>query len=425
MHLAPSRKFKTATVKVFVRADLAAATATEVALLPFVLRHGTRRLPSMRAVNRALETLYGTRLAIDVLKLGEQQVIALRLDLLGDAYLPADQGVLTPGLELLADLLLDPRREDDGAGLPADAAAQEQEKLRRFLEGLVDDKATWAAERCVQLMCADEPYGVSEYGRLDDVALADGARLEARRRALLGAAPIDVYLAGAFDPDAARDVVARAFGARLTALRGAGDAPALRGTTPHPPAREAREVRERLPLQQARLLMGLRTGVRLQDPDYWSLLLMNGVLGGFPHAKLFRNVREKAGLCYDAGSTHERLKGLVFIACGVEAQDLERARDLCLEQVAAIARGEVSDDELEHTRLAYAQGYRQLLDAPAQLVNLDYVMDLGGRSGAPEEASQAVAQVSRDDVVAAAQGLRLDMVFALEPERAEEGACAS
>lgn len=416
MHLAPSRKFKTATVKVFVRTDLDASTATEVALLPFVLRHGTRSLPSMRAVNRALEALYGTRLAVDVLKLGEQQVIALRLDLLGDAYLPPQDGVLARGVELLANLLLDPRRE--GEALASDAVAQEQEKLRRFLEGLVDDKATWASERCVQVMCADEPYGVSEYGRLADIDAADGPALEARRRALLAEAPIDVYLAGAFDPAAAREVVSRAFGARLPRREVA----ALRGTTPHPAPREPREVTERMPVKQARLALGLRTPVRLEDPAYWALLLMNGVLGGFPHAKLFRNVREKAGLCYDAASTHERLKGLVFIACGVDAQNVQRARDLCLEQVAAIARGDVTDDELEHTRLAYAQGYRQLLDAPAQLVNLDYIMALGDRSGAPEEASRAVARVTRDDVVAVAQGLRLDTVFALAPE---EAACAS
>lgn len=421
MHLAPSRKFKTAVVKVFVRADLDRATATEVALLPFVLRHGTRRLPSMRAVNRALEALYGARLGVDVLKLGEQQVLSLRLDLLGDAYLPPGEGVLAPALELLADLLLDPRRDDQGA-LPAAAVAQEQDKLRRYLEGLIDDKAAWASERCVQVMCADEPYGLSEYGRLDDLAAVDGARLEARRGALLAGAPLDVYLAGAFDPDAAREVVLRVFGARLA---GGGARADQRGTTDHPAPGAPRAVTERLPVKQARLVLGLRAPVRLADPGYWALLLMNGVLGGFPHAKLFRNVREKAGLCYDAASTHERLKGLVFIACGVEAREVARARDLCLEQVAAIARGEVTDEELEHTRLAYAQGYRQLLDAPAQLVNLDYIMALGGRSGAPDDASRAVAAVVKDEVVAAAAGLRLDTTYALEPEEQGEAVCAS
>jgi predicted Zn-dependent peptidase len=422
-------------VKVFLRADLDAATATEVALLPFVLRHGTAALPSMRAVNRALEGLYGTRLGVDVLKLGEQQVVALRLDALGDAYLPAGEGVLAPAVQLLADLLLDPRRDRGPDALAAEAVAQEQDKLRRFLEGLIDDKATWAAERCVQLLCAGEPYGVSEYGRLDDLEAVDGARLEARRRALVGAAPIDVYLAGSFDAAAAKDVLVRAF-APLAART--GEAP-LRGTTPHPPGRlavgrlsgaQVREVTERSPVKQARLVLGLRTPVRLEDPGYWALLLMNGVLGGFPHSKLFKNVREKAGLCYDAASTHERLKGLLFIACGVAPDDVARARDLCLAQVEAIARGEVGDDELGHTRLAYEQGYRQLLDAPAQLVNLDYIMALGGRSGAPEEASRAVARVTRDEVVAAASTLVLDTVYALAPAELEapatrEATCAT
>ena len=220
--------------------------------------------------------------------------------------------------------------------------------------------------------------------------------------------------------------MARAFAPLAAGRRAAAP---LRGTTPHPPAGEPRAVRERMQVKQARLVLGLRTPTRLPDPGYWALLLMNGVLGGFPHSKLFRNVREKAGLCYDASSTHERLKGLLFITSGVEQKELERARDLCLEQVAAIARGEVSQDELEHTRLAYVQGYGQLLDAPAQLVNLDYIMDLGGRSGAPEEACNAVAAVSKDELVDAAKALRLDTTYMLEPleveAKTEAGACAT
>ena len=68
--------------------------ATEIALLPYVLRHGTRAFPSLRAVNRRLEELYGATLAVDVLKLGEEQVITLRLEVVGDAFLPPGEGVL-------------------------------------------------------------------------------------------------------------------------------------------------------------------------------------------------------------------------------------------------------------------------------------------------------------------------------------------
>ncbi len=409
--LAPSTKFKTTTVKLFVRTDLDAATATSTALVPYVVRHGTPSLPSLRAVTTHLEALYGTRLGVDVLKLGEQQVVAWRLDLLGDAYLPPGSDVLGQAVALLGKLLLDPVRDGAGA-LRAEAVATEKETLRRFIQGLVDDKSAWAGHRCVQTMCEGEPYGAFEYGEPATLAATSGASVEARRVELLRNAELDLYVVGAFDPARALDALTTALAPLVETLGRTGAAP-LRGTTPHPPPRPAREVREQLPVKQARLVLGLRTAVRLAHPDYFSLLVMNGVLGGFAHSKLFKNVREKAGLCYDAGSQHERLKGLVLIACGVDASNVEKARDLCLAQVEAIAKGDVHEDELLQTRLAFADGYRQLLDAPASLVNLDYMMTLGGRSGAPAEVAKAVAAVTKDDVVAAAVGLRLDTVYAL------------
>ena len=56
LRLAPSRKFKTALVKIFVRTDLAAEAATEIATLPYVLRHGTRAHPSKRELTRTRPT---------------------------------------------------------------------------------------------------------------------------------------------------------------------------------------------------------------------------------------------------------------------------------------------------------------------------------------------------------------------------------
>lgn len=422
LHLSPSRKWKTTVVKVFIRTDLDPATATATALLPHVLRHGSRELPSLRKVNLALEDLFGTRLAVDVVKLGEQQVVALRLDVVGAPFAPAGRDPLADALGLLGALLLDPARDagrDDA--LQAGAVATERASLRRFLEGLVDDKAGYAAERCVRAMCAGEPYSTFEYGALEDLERADGVALEARRRELLAGAPIDIYLCGAFEPADALAAAERAF-AGLAPARGAPRA--LRGTTPHPPARAPRELEERLPVAQAKLVIGLRSDTVLASPGYWALLLMNGVLGGFPHSRLFKEVREKAALAYDASSSHERLKGLLFITCGVDAANAGRARDLCLAQVESLAKGDLKDDELEQGRLAYREGYRALLDSPAQLVNLDYMMALGGRSGAPDDAAEALWRVTKDEVVAAAQGLRLDTTFVLAPAAAGAGAAA-
>src|SRR5258706_5814123 len=92
LHVRRDAKFKTAIVKLFVRTDLDAERATEIALLPSVLRRGTREHPTQRALTRHLEALYGTQLGGDVLKIGEQQVVSFKLEVAGDFFLPKGQG---------------------------------------------------------------------------------------------------------------------------------------------------------------------------------------------------------------------------------------------------------------------------------------------------------------------------------------------
>ncbi len=42
--------------------------------------------------------------------------------------------------------------------------------------------------------------------------------------------------------------------------------------------------------------MGLSMNTSYADDDYPAALMYNGILGGYPHSKLFLNVREKASL---------------------------------------------------------------------------------------------------------------------------------
>ncbi|MGE0707534.1 MAG: M16 family metallopeptidase [Planctomycetota bacterium] len=415
LHLSPTRKFKTVTLRVFLRTDLAPVVATEVAALPFVLRRGTERVPTLRGLSRELETLFGASLEPHLEKVGEQQVLSFSLRVLGERFLPEGRSVLQPGLELLRDLILHPARDAQGH-LRADEVAQEKVKIQRRLEGLINDKGAYAAERLIERMCRGEPYAVFEYGALADLPGLTGASLEARRRALVEQAPVDIYAVGAFDPQAMRAAVEEAF-----ALP--GRTPSLRGTTPHPPPRPPEEVVERLPaLNQSKLVLGLRTDTTVASPGFWDLLVAVGILGGFPHSKLFRNVREAEGLCYYASASLEQFKGLVLISAGIDVANAERTRETCLAQVEAMRRGEISDDELEHTRAAFCQAYRGVLDNPGGLVNYDYLMQTHGASGRPEDAIAAIAGVTRDAAQAVAAGLRLDTGYLLAPAGGVEAA---
>jgi predicted Zn-dependent peptidase len=409
LHVRRDAKFKTAIVKIFLRADLDAERATELALLPSVLRRGTREQPSQRALTRHLEALYGTQLGGDILKIGEQQVISFKLEVAGDFFLPRGQPAFAPALETLRALVLDPALDASGH-FQAAAVAQEKEKQRQFIDSLLNDKASYAAERCGREMCKGEPFEVYEYGDTTALASVTPAGLTARWRELVANAPIDIFVLGSFDEAAAGEAVARSFGQRKGAR-----AP-LRGTTKNPPRRPSREVREAMPVKQGKLCMGLRSEVRIEDPGYFALIAMNGVLGAFAHSKLFRNVREKAGLCYYASSSIERTKGLVFIQSGIEKENFEQARDLSLMQLDFIRRGEITDEEIESTRRAMRLNYRSLLDKPAQLANSFYILQLAGRDVPLQEVAARVEAVTKDEMVEAASKLWLDTIYFLEPD---------
>lgn len=412
LHLAPTRKFKTVTLKLFLRGDLEAGVASEVAALPFVLRRGTAQIPSLRGLSRALEALFGASLDPNLDKVGEEQVLSFTLRLLGDRFLPEGTAILAEGVALMRDLICDPAR--DAAGhLRAEEVEQEKEKIRRRIEALIDDKGAYASERCIARMCHDEPYSVFEFGSLDDLPGLDGAKLEARRRALVERAPLDIYAVGAFEPEALQALVSAAF----AGLR--GEPARLRGTTPNPAPREPQELSERVgALKQSKLCIGLRSARSLEDTGFWELLVATGVLGGFPHSKLFRNVREAEGLCYHASASLEQFKGLVFMYAGVEPENAQRARDACLEQLAALRRGEVSDEELESTQAGFRQAYRGVLDQPSGLINFDYLSGLRGARLLPPDAIAALMRVDKAGVQAAAESLWLDTVYLLEPEEA-------
>ncbi len=64
-----------------------------------------------------------------------------------------------------------------------------------------------------------------------------------------------------------------------------------------------------------------------------SHLMYNGVLGGYPHSKLFTNVREKASLAYYASSRFDGHKGILTIQSGIEMANYEKAVDIIRKQL--------------------------------------------------------------------------------------------
>jgi predicted Zn-dependent peptidase len=160
--------------------------------------------------------------------------------------------------------------------------------------------------------------------------------------------------------------------------------------------------------------MGLRTGRCGLDPDYPALLVLNTVLGGGVSSKLFLNVREKLSLCYYAGSTLDKTKGLLLISSGIETANYEAAKTEILAQLDACKTGDITDEELEKARRYILFAYDSAMDSPGSLENYYVGQAIDGLDESLAQLSDRVRAVTREDVVAAAQGLQLDTIYFLK-----------
>ncbi len=411
----PTDKFKTVSLALFLHLELRADLATRAALLSAVLERGSRRYPDSLTLRRELEQLYGAELSTDIHKKGERHLISCTLEMVHSRFVGEGEELFRRGVSILGGIIGDPLLEK--GSFREEYVAQEKEHLAQEIKGLINDKAQYALERCLSKMCQGERYGVYKLGRLEDLEQITPASLGQFYRELVPRCPIDLYMVGDLDPEKVLRLVEEELRIQRDGLSAS-----LPPTEVRAEVEKVRYYEESMPVQQSKLVLGYRTGTSFDSEDYYPLLMYNGILGGFPHSKLFVNVREKASLAYYVYSRLERLKGLMVIAAGIEAGEYQKALGIIEKQVEAMARGEISPAEMENTRRSLINALRVQEDSPYPLINAHLEGSIGGRIETVDEMVRAIERVTPEEIARVARKVQLDTVYLL---RGEEGGEAS
>ncbi len=415
LHIIPTDKFKTNYLSVNFIMPLAAKTASAYALIPPVLGRGAEKYQTMRALNLALSDLYAANISVNVSKKGEYQIISFTATFLDDTFVPDGTDVTGGTLGILEQLLLHPKL--CGGAFDPEYVAGEKKNLCDTIRARINNKSTYAIQRGNQEMCRDEAYAVDEYGTVEQVEKLTPDALYTHYRYLLSHAPVQVYYVGRHD----RERVKSAVSAMLA------DLPRAELVTAQTKVRrrasgQIHSVTEKMPVNQGKLTVCFRTGKVLGDGDYYKFVLFNEIFGASPFSKLFMNVREKQSLCYYCSSVGEPLKGIMSVASGVEPSKKDAALTEILHQLDAMRAGDISDEEMENAKRSVCNAYREIGDSAQRMEHWYLLRGLCGIDTDPAEASRQIMQVTREDVVAVAQGITLDTVYFLKGEEAQADA---
>ncbi len=393
--------FKTGYLAVDFVMPLTVENASAMSLLAGVISRGCAAYPEMDQISRFLAENYGASFTIQASKAGELEILTFASTFLDNEYAIDGEDIRGAIMGFIKEMISRPLVRDD-AFLP-DYVAQEQNNLVDKITGLFNDKRLYSLERCKSLMCADEAFGINEMGTKEAVQELDAKSLYRFFCRLMDEATVVITYVGK-DHGYFLDTLSEQFSARKGAMP----------TTAVCDGRAAaQEIVDPMDLNQSKLNLGFRLGKTALE-DGAACRLFNVLYGGSATSKLFMNVRERLSLCYYCSSSIDRFKNVMFVSSGVEAAKYEEARQEIEAQLAAIAAGDFTDEELENARVYLIDSMRGFLDSEGALASLMVSGTLRGAMKTPEQEIEEISRVDRDTIITIAKEIRLDTVYFLK-----------
>lgn len=412
LHVLPTKQYK--TIRIFIRftARLQQEVITKRSLLSSMLETNSLNYPDQTKLSAKLAELYGASFGLSVRKKGNLHWLNAGISFVNGEYVN-DPNLFSQAVDFLKEVLFYPNiKNQQFDQLTFDL---EKNNLRLYLESLKEDKQTFASYALQELYFENSPeQKIPSLGVVEELDKITARSLAAYYQEMMANDQIDIFVVGDVDPDKAAEAVGQLpFEPRETAH------PELFYTQPQVNIVKERQVRE--PIVQAKLNLAYQTNVYYDEPERFALMVFNGLFGGFPHSKLFMNVREKESLAYYASSSVDTFRGFMSVQTGIDEKNRNQVLRLIHEQLESLRNGEITDLELAQTKAMLRNQYLLSLDSPQAAIEASFLNSwLPETKLSDEEWLKRMESVTIKEIQQVAEQIELQAIFFLAGGNANE-----
>ena len=379
--------------------------ASLYALVPNVLTRSSKKYPDLASIERKLANLYGADLIVDVSKVGENQILKLEVSCIDDRFALENEVISAECSKLLFELIFNPNVEN--SAFSQNDTESEKRILIERLYAEQSDKRSYAKNKCEELMFSEEAYGIHRFGTVEDIEKITAESLYEAYCEILRTAKIVVCSSGNTDANRVCEEF-KAYSSKLSREL------CLGATLFVEKAEDVQYVKEQEPVKQGKLVMGFRMGMTDANDNYAARRVMVDLFGGSPHSKLFTVVREKMSLCYYCSARMIRAKGIMFVQSGIESFNEDKAKEAILGQLEDVKNGNFSQDDIDASVKALEDSFKSVTDSPESLDSWFMSQCVSGAYKYPEDFINDFKNVTKAEIMKAAQDVTLDTVFMLE-----------
>ena len=376
------------------------------ALLPFVLKRGCRRLPSMTEIEKEFDMLYGTEIQASVGKIGDVQFFGFTAHPLCDSYAEGNK-ISNSVLSLMSELLYDPYLNDNGE-LSAECIEIEKRVLSDKVKETINNKAKYSLQRCFEEMGKNDPSSIPATGSIEQISAITSKSLTNALKTALEQYRIEIWCAGSFDNEELADTCRKLF------VNSSRKQTQSYSSCRISDAIQVQRITEEQPVKQGKLCVGFTTDIRPDDADAPILNLFLEVFSNSPVSKLFSNVREKMSLCYYCSAISNTLKGTMIVASGIENEKAETTEKAILNELESCVNAQITDEELNAAKMAILTSSKSIYDDYGSLISWYFSQLLKNHSYSPEEYAALAVKASKEDIARVASSFKLHTVYLLK-----------
>ena len=410
VHLIQTSQFKTNLIAAFFSLPIDKENVTKNALIPAVLKRGSKSLKTQEEINIELENMYGANLDAGIDKIGDNQIIKFYIETVNDNFLPKKENLLEKSINLLLDIIFNPFVEDDK--FKEQYVETEKQTIRRLIEGKIDNKDSYAFNRCIEEMYKDKAFGIYKYGYIEDLEKINAKELYEHYKNLINSSKIDIFISGDFESNYILNIFNQ--NKNLQGLEGREDCHIINNeeTEKKEKIEDAITLSESMNINQGKLVMGIDIDYNKPDSKY-AMCLYNVILGESATSKLFQNVREKASLAYTARSNYVRQKNNIFIRCGIEIENYDEAVKIIKEQLEEMKNGEFTEEDIENSKKYMISGIKTVADEQDSEMTYYFGQELSGKLTNFEEYIDKINAVTKEQIQEIANSISINTIYFL------------
>lgn len=409
LHIIKTNKFKTNLLSVFLSTPLSKKSVTKNALIPAVLRRGSKNMNTQDEISIALEEMYGASFDCGIDKIGDDQVLKFYLETINNEFLPKNEDTLSSAIKILLEVVFNPLINENQFN--KEYVESEIKNLKQVIEGRKDSKATYAYERCIEEMYKNMPYSLYKYGNVEDLEKINSKNLYEQYTNLITNCKIDIFISGDVEESIKESVIDND---NIQKLKERNAIYTINNKENRKKElKQEQQISESMDINQGKLIIGLDI-LEENDSDKYTALVYNAILGGTPTSKMFQNVREKNSLAYTASSSFIRQKANVFIKCGIDIENYEKALKIIKEQLEDMKKGEFTDKNIEEAKTNIISTINFIPEEQDTELMYYFSQELSGYEMSYEEYIQKINFVSKPNIIDLANRIQINTIYFLK-----------